>query len=170
MSPDNSSPESSPSFVSFGRSSRHTACSNFDRGTSGQRSWRDRVRPVSVISTREPGRSFGEPGLLEVIPDNSPFVRDGADSRRGVLLSFAGASSRRLPPARRFTPGLAARLYTSGLPRRAVRSVLPGEFSKLSISIGSEDISSTSTGAEVVFRTCSGYPSNGILEAGINPK
>jgi len=36
---------------SFGRASRHTACSNFDRGLSGHRSWRERLRPLSVIST-----------------------------------------------------------------------------------------------------------------------
>jgi hypothetical protein len=36
--------------ATFGRSSRQTACSNLDRGRSGQRSCRDRDRPVRLIS------------------------------------------------------------------------------------------------------------------------
>ena len=150
-------PSSSPS----GRPPRHTACSNFDLGRSGQRSWRDLVRPVSVISTvlRDDGRSNGEFGLESSISSLWPL-------RPFVLL----ASGRLAEGCRLLAPGLAVSVATSGFPLLAVRSVFPGEFSRLSISMGSGPRSSTSTGAvEDGVRWPWGYPSSGICEAGIKP-
>ncbi len=52
----------------------HTLCSNFDLGTSGQRSVLDRVRPVMTISTppdpdcRLDGRAGGLVGRLVLTP------------------------------------------------------------------------------------------------------
>ena len=93
----------------------------------------------------------------------------------GVGFVLAGASSNLMPSTLLRGPGLGVSCLTSGCPLREYLSVLPGEFSRLSISIGSgpfsNSMSSTSTGVAELGRLGSGCgnPPMGICDAGIIP-